>query len=85
MSTSLLSAFASEEATAYAQDLIHSVLRAARAGTGPTRIHLAFNRFEVTLDTTTNEALIEDVLDATETGELRTSIDELLAAFPLKP
>jgi hypothetical protein len=85
MNATLLDQFLAEECTPYVRDMLRGALDAGRSGAGSQRRHFEFNRFEVTFDLDEGDVLIEDVLDATESGAQRVSIAEFSAALEAKP
>ena len=64
MPMSLLETFLAEECTLHVQ----RVLEKAIADTAMLRTHVEFNRFEVTIERSSQVVVIADVLDASETG-----------------
>jgi ethanolamine utilization protein EutQ (cupin superfamily) len=64
----LLEQFLAQECTVFVRDLVSAALEAGRAGTGPRRRCLEFNRFEITIDLDEDSVVIEDVLDVTKAG-----------------
>ena len=75
-----LSSLLGEDGVPYVRDRVGSAIADGRAGTGPRRCALQFNRFEVTVDLDEETVLVQNVLDTTDAGEQRVSIAAFLAA-----
>lgn len=73
MVESLVQQFLNEEVTTYVRALLHRALKQAS-----TRQRLEFNRFEVTVDHDTATVLIEDVLDGSNVGSQKLTIEEFV-------
>lgn len=76
MST-LLEQFTTQECTTYVRRLIEGAI----ADSGTPRPHFEFNRFEVTIEREANIVVLEDVLNAAETGVQHVSLTEFTAAL----
>lgn len=81
MSLTLMEQFIKEECTPYVRGLVLAALEAGGDGSGPSKKHFEFNRFEITLDLEEGVVLIEDVLDASDVGAQRVPIGEFSAAL----
>jgi hypothetical protein len=74
MSDNLLDQFLTFECTPHVRKLLTNAL----ADPSTSRLRFAFNRFEVTIEPDGGSVLIEDVLDASEAGEHRVTMQEFL-------
>jgi len=72
MALTLVSEFIAQEAT----DYVRGLLRDAIQDSGNSSRRFEFNRFEVTIDHEQGVVLVEDVLDAGETGMQSVPIKE---------
>lgn len=81
MRSNLLERFLAEEASAYVRGLLENAIAEFEAGAGPSEKRFEFNCFEVTVDRVNETVMLEDVLDATSSGELKLSIPEFRAAL----
>lgn len=81
MNATLLKQFLMEECTPYVRSLLLEALAGPRAGSAAQKQRFELNRFEVTLDFEENVAVLEDVLDTSESGVQRVPIAELAAAM----
>lgn len=75
--SNLLEQFITQECTAYVRRLIEGAI----TDSGTPRPHFEFNRFEVTIKREANIVVLEDVLDAAETGVQHVSLAEFTAAL----
>jgi hypothetical protein len=75
----LLEQFLAQECSLYVRQLLQRVI----ADTSVVRPHLQFNRFEVTVERHANMVLLEDVLDATETGTQRVPLSRFMQVIEL--
>lgn len=73
----LLEEFITQECTTYVRRLIEGAI----ADSGTLRPHFEFNRFEVTIEREANIIVLEDVLDAAETGVQHVPLAEFTAAL----
>lgn len=73
----LLEQFIAEECTAY----VRTLLTKAIADASSPGASFEFNRFELTLRRDDGLVTLADVLDATEAGAQRLTLDELTAAL----
>jgi hypothetical protein len=75
---SLIEQFIAEEATPYARKLIaEAVNRHQDALEGGVEC-FEFNRFDLKLNFSENYALLEDVIDANTSGEIKLSLEDFL-------
>lgn len=81
MTSTLLDQFLAEECTREIRGLIQTGLEDGIRGTGPRKRRFEFNRFELMLDFDSGEVLLEDVLDAGDSGAQRIPIAEFTAAI----
>jgi hypothetical protein len=77
----LLKQFLIEECTSSVRKLILDAIEVGNSRTGTRSEHFEFNRFEVTCDFEQGIVLIEDVLDPTEAGRQRVSLEEFSAVL----
>lgn len=75
---SLLEQFLREEASSHVRGLILDAVHEHEQRSNQVRKKFEFNRFEVTLDFVSDIALVEDVLDAAPSGEVRLRIGEFI-------
>ena len=73
----LLEQFLAQECTAYVRRLLEDAI----ADSATPRPHFEFNRFEITIERQANIVVLEDVLDATETGVRRVPLAEFTDAL----
>lgn len=73
----LLEQFITQERTAH----VRSLLEDAIADLARSRSHFEFDRFEITIDRDTNLVVLEDVLDATDSGICHVPLAEFTAAL----
>jgi hypothetical protein len=85
MSTTLLEQFMTEECTPFVCELLRGAVQQRSSGGIPEVRRFEFNRFEVIIDLGERTVLIQDVLDSTELGSCRTSMDEFTAALNRLP
>jgi hypothetical protein len=77
VTTTLLDQFLAEECTPYVRRLLEEAI----ANTAVLRPHFEFNRFEVTVERTDNSIILEDVLDATESGAQTVPLPDFVHAL----
>lgn len=75
---SLLEQFLREEANSHVRELLLGAVSAHGVNPATAQQKFEFNRFEVTLDFLGDIALIEDVLDPTESGEVQLQLAEFV-------
>ncbi len=80
MAETALDWFLKEEGTPH----VLGVLRERLHDLADRTEHFEFNQFEVTIDGARRTVLVQDVLDPTDGGEFRTSLDEFLSAIGVK-
>jgi len=85
MNPTLLEQFLREEYTLHVRSLLQVALEAGNSGTGPKRSRFEFNRFEIKMDLDEDMVLIEDVLDATDSGVQRVLMKDFCAAMEQQP
>jgi hypothetical protein len=69
MSMTLLDQFLAGERSPYVRELLNSALEAVKAGTEPSKRRFEFNRFDGAIDAEKKDAMLEDLLDATDAGK----------------
>ena len=74
MALSLLDQFLAEECSSYVRQLLESAIKDA----SNLRPHFEFNRFEVTVNRDAASVIIEDVLDATDSGSQQLSLSDFV-------
>ena len=78
---SLLEQFVTEECTTHVRALLQTWLEAHGESRQPEPRRWEFNRFEVSLDLDGNAIILEDILDPSDAGRLRITVDEFAAAL----
>ena len=76
MNRSLLNQFIVEECTRHVRDLLLSAIHERTDGRIASAPKFEFNRFEVTIDAADGAVLLEDVLDASDSGVQKVSLEE---------
>jgi hypothetical protein len=77
MAIGLLEQFLAEECTPHVRRLLEKGV----ADQSIKRPHFEFNRFEVTIERDNKLVVVQDVLDATRTGEQQIPLDEFMSAL----
>jgi hypothetical protein len=81
MATELLDTFMQQDCTPRERSLLLEAVARWDARQPPVKQHLEFNRFEFTFDAEERTIVIDDILDASESGTEILSAERLKAAL----